>query len=53
MRDENDKRREALKAAGVEVDSVPNLLQEDNDDDVLFQSDLLFFNCYYTLLVEY
>ncbi|GFT84310.1 v-type proton ATPase subunit D 1 [Trichonephila clavipes] len=36
MRAENDRRREALKAAGVEVDNAPNLLQDDNEDDVLF-----------------
>jgi len=36
MRAENDKIREALKASGVDVDSPPNLLQEDNDEDVLF-----------------
>ncbi|GIY85729.1 v-type proton ATPase subunit D [Caerostris darwini] len=36
MRDENEKRKEALKAAGVEVDSVPSLLQDNEEDDVLF-----------------
>ncbi|CAL1296070.1 unnamed protein product [Larinioides sclopetarius] len=36
MREENDKRKEALKALGVEVDSAPNLLENDNEDDVLF-----------------
>ncbi|KFM73638.1 V-type proton ATPase subunit D, partial [Stegodyphus mimosarum] len=36
MRDENEKRKEALKAAGVDVDAVPSLLAEDNEDDVLF-----------------
>ncbi|GFU43815.1 hypothetical protein NPIL_107271, partial [Nephila pilipes] len=36
MREENDRRKEALKAAGVEVDSAPNLLEDDNEDDVLF-----------------
>ncbi|XP_071035719.1 V-type proton ATPase subunit D [Parasteatoda tepidariorum] len=36
MRAENEKRKEALKAAGVEVDSAPNLLATDDDSDVLF-----------------
>ena len=38
MRDENEKRKEMLKASGIDVDAAPNLLQEDHDDDVLFQS---------------
>lgn len=38
MRDENEKRKELLKASGIDVDGAPNLLHEDNDEDVLFQS---------------
>lgn len=36
MRDENEKRKEALKAAGVDVESAPNLLEADHDEDLLF-----------------
>lgn len=36
MRDENEKRKELLKASGIDTDAAPNLLHEDNDDDVLF-----------------
>ncbi|KAF8788912.1 V-type proton ATPase subunit D 1-like [Argiope bruennichi] len=36
MRAENDRLKEELKARGVEVDSAPNLLENDNEDDVLF-----------------
>lgn len=36
MRDESEKRKEALKASGIDVDAAPNLLHEENDEDVLF-----------------
>ncbi|KAG8176899.1 hypothetical protein JTE90_000484 [Oedothorax gibbosus] len=37
MREEKEKHNEELKAAGVEIEtSAPNLLEDDNEDDVLF-----------------
>lgn len=36
MRDESEKRKELLKASGIDVDAAPNLLHEENDEDVLF-----------------
>lgn len=36
MRDEKERKREALKAAGIETESVANLLEEEHDEDLLF-----------------
>lgn len=35
-RDKEDKRREAFKAQGVDIEEVPDLLNDDHDEDLLF-----------------
>lgn len=36
LREENERKKAALKASGVEMESVANLLEEEHDEDLLF-----------------